>query len=144
MVDKSKMAEALPSKRWFMTRHRKSIALAVGGWMSLSLVLALWPCCQAVADVVPPVFSAQAGAQDQGIPPGTQDPCRTWLDTADTALNSSFAVLVSDFEPKIGHAVYAATQNFPAVAHIATGRQLYHASLPASLPLYLRLLHLLI
>ncbi|MEW6330496.1 MAG: hypothetical protein AB1560_03450 [Pseudomonadota bacterium] len=132
-------------KRWYTVRHRKSIAMAVVGWMSLSLVLAFWPCCHAVADEHPPVASMQAGDHDHdGIPHGTEDPCHTWLDTSDLALNTSPDALVSDFEPKIGHAVYAGSQDFPVVALSALDRQLYHASPPSSLPLYLRLQHLLI
>jgi hypothetical protein len=132
------------SKRWFTERQHQSIAVAVSGWVSLSLVLAFWSCCQAVANVVSPVVSAQVGAQDHGKLPGPQDPCRTWIDNVDVALNISSDFQVSKFEPKIGHAIYAATQNFPAVARIATGRQLYHASISDSLPLYLRLQRLLI
>jgi len=138
------MAGTQTSRKWFMSRHRRSIVAAMAGWMSLSLVLALWPCCQAVADVVPLVVSAQAEVPNHGILPGTQDPCRTWLDTADTALNSSFVVLVSDFEPKIGHAVHPATQNFPAVARSAPDKQLFHNSPSGSLPFYLLIQHLLI
>lgn len=138
------MAGTPTSRKWFMSRHRRSIVAATAGWMSLSLVLAFWPCCQAVADVSPPVVSAQAGAQDHGILPNTQDPCRSWLDAADTAINSSSVVPVSDFEPKIGHPVYPATQNFPAMARLAPDRQLFHDSPSGSLPLYLLIQHLLI
>ena len=132
-------------KSWLSRRHRKSIAMAVAGWMSLSLVLAFWPCCHAVADEHPPVVSMQAGDHDHGgISHGTEDPCRTWLDTADTALNSSFVVLVSDFEPKIGHAAHPQTKNFPAVTRTAPDKQLFHNSPSGSLPLYLLIQHLLI
>ena len=132
-------------KNWLTRRHRKSIALAVAGWMSLSLVLSFWPCCHAVADEHQPVASMQAGDHDHGgIPHGTEDPCRTWLDTTDLALNTSPDVLVSDFELKIGHAVYAASQKLPVVSLSVPDQKLYHASPPASLPLYLRLQHLLI
>lgn len=132
-------------KKWFTIRHRKSIAVAVAGWMSLSLVLAFWPCCQAVAGEHPPTVSAHAGDHDHGnIPQGTDDPCRTWLDTADAALNTSPDVLLSNPEPKVGHAVYAVAHDFPAVAVSAPGRHVYHSSPPDPLPLYLRLQHLLI
>lgn len=128
-----------------MIRHRKSIALAVAGWMSLSLVLTFWPCCHAVAGEYPTVVGAETSDHDHGgIPHGTEDPCQTWLDTTNAALNTSPAVLISEFKLKIGHAVYAGSQNFPVVALSVPGRQLYHASPPASLPLYLRLQHLLI
>ena len=132
-------------KRRFTARHRKSIAMAVSGWMFLSLVLAFWPCCQAVADEPPPAVGMEAGDHDHGsIPVGTEDPCRTWLDTADSALNSSLDVLFAGFKLKIGHAVYADSRDFPAVPPSVRGRIAYHPSPPSSLPLYLRVQHLLI
>ena len=132
-------------KRWFTVRQRKSIAMAVAGWMSLSLVLAFWPCCQALADEHPPAGSTEAGDHAHGnIPDGTEDPCRTWLDTTDATLNTSPNVLVSDFELKIGHAVYTDSHDFPAVPPSVRGRVVYHPSPPGSLPLYLRGQHLLI
>ena len=130
---------------WVVTRHRRSIAMAVSGWMFLSLVLAFWPCCQAVADEHPPAVSMEVGDHDHGgMPSGTDDPCRTWLDTADAALNTSPDALISDSEPGIWHAIYADSHDFPAIAPSAPDRQLYHASPPGSLPLYLRTQHLLI
>lgn len=132
-------------KRWFTVRHRKAIARAVAGWMFLSLVLAFWPCCQTLADEHPPAVSAEAGNHDHGsIPVGTEDPCRTWLDTADSALNSLPDVLFVNFKLKIGHAVYAVAHDFPAVAVSTPGRHVYHPSPPGPLPLYLRVQHLLI
>src|SRR3989344_3755719 len=132
-------------KRRFTARHRKSIAMAVSGWMFLSLVFAFWPCCQAVADEHPPAVSAEVGDHDHGnIPQGTDDPCRTWLDTADAALNSSPDVLLSNFDLKVGHTVYAAAHDFPAAVVSTPGQHKYHPSPPESLPLYLRVQHLLI
>ena len=132
-------------KRWFTVRHRKAIAMTVSGWMFLSLVLAFWPCCQAVADEHPPVVSMDAGEHDHGnIPRGTEDPCRTWLDTADAALNTSPDVLLSDFELRIGNAVYPESHDFPAMAPAVPDRHVYHPSPPSPLPLYLRVQHLLI
>ncbi|MCR4346222.1 MAG: hypothetical protein NUV55_03295 [Sulfuricaulis sp.] len=132
-------------KSWLTRRHRKSIALALAGWMSLSLVLAFWSCCHTLADEHPPVVSMQSGDHNHGgIPHGTEDPCRTWLDTSDVALNTSPDVLVSDFKLKFGHAVFVDSQIFSAVVLSVPDRQLYHASPPDSLPLYLRLQHLLI
>jgi hypothetical protein len=113
--------------------------------MSLSLVLAFWPCCQSIAEDRPFVSHVEAGDHDHGnIPQGTDDPCHTWLDTADAALNSSPDVLLSNPELKVGHAVYAVAHDFPAVAVSAPGRHVYHSSPPDPLPLYLRLQHLLI
>jgi hypothetical protein len=132
-------------KNWLLVRHRKSIAMAVAGWMSLSLVLAFWPCCQAMALDQPPVAHVEAGDHDHGnMPAGTDDPCRTWLDTTDVALNTSLDVLLSDFELKIAFAAYAVAHDFPAAVVSTPGRHLYHPSPPASLPLYLRVQHLLI
>jgi hypothetical protein len=132
-------------KNWLIVRHRKSIAMAVAGWMSLSLVLAFWPCCQAVADEHPPAVSAEVGDHDHGnTPPGTEDPCRAWLDTADAVLNTSPDVLLSNPELKIGHAVYAVAHDFPAAAVSTPGRHKHHSPPPDPLPLYLRVQHLLI
>ncbi len=132
-------------KRWFTVRHRKSIALGMAGWVSLSLVLAFWPCCQTLADGHPLVVSVETGDHDHGnIPGGTENPCRTWLDTADSALNSSPDVLFANFKLKIGQAVYAVTYDFPAVAPSVSGRHKFHPSPPSPLPLYLRVQHLLI
>lgn len=131
-------------KRRFTFRHRKSVAMAVSGWMFLSLALAFWPCCQALADEHPPAISAGASDQDHGnIPVGTEDPCRTWLDIADAALNTSPDVLLSNFELKVGHAVYAVAHD-PAAVVFVPGRHVYHPSPPDPLPLYLRVQHLLI
>lgn len=131
-------------KRLFAVRHRKSIAAAVAGWMSLSLVLVFWPCCQAVAQDHPPVVQAGAGDHDHGnVPAGPDDPCHTWLDNADTTLNTSPVVLFSDFELKIAQAAHVAP-SFPVVSVSTPDRHLYHPSPPASLPLYLRVQHLLI
>lgn len=133
------------SGKWFIFRHRKSIAAAVAGWMSLSLVLAFWPCCQVLAQDQPPVAHVEAGDHDHGnAPAGTDDPCRTWLDTVDAALNTSPDVLLSNPELKVGHAAYAVAYDFPAVTVSMPGRHWYHPSPPASLPLYLRVRHLLI
>jgi len=119
--------------------------MAVAGWMSLSLVLTFWPCCHTLADEHPTVVSMEAGDHDHGnITQDTDDPCRTWLDTADAALNTSPGVLVSKLELKVGHAVYAIAHDFPAVAVSTPGRHVYHSSPPNPLPLYLRVQHLLI
>lgn len=132
-------------KRWFTVRHRKSMAMGVAGWMSLSLVLAFWPCCQVMAQDQPPVTHVEAGDHDHGnMPQETDDPCRTWLDTADTALNTSPDALLSNPELKVGHAVYAVAHDFPVAVASTPGRHLYHPSPPDPLPLYLRLQHLLI
>jgi hypothetical protein len=113
--------------------------------MSLSLVLAFWPCCQAVADEHPPAVSVEVGDHDHGsTPPGTEDPCRTWLDTADAALNTSPDVLLSNLELKVGYAAYVVAHDFPAAVVSAPGRHVYHPSPPDPLPLYLRVQHLLI
>jgi hypothetical protein len=136
---------AIRFKNWSIVRHRKSIAMAVAGWMSLSLVLAFWPCCQAVANEHPPAVSVEAGDHDHGnLPAGTDDPCRTWLDTTDVALNTSLDVLLSDFELKIANAAYAVAHDFPAAVVSTPGRHLYHPSPPDPLPRYLRVQHLLI
>jgi hypothetical protein len=119
--------------------------MAVSSWMFLSLVLAFWPCCQTVADEHPPAVSAEVGNHDHGNTlPGTEDPCRTWLDTADAALNTSPDVLLSNFDLKVGHAIYADSHDFPAVPPSAYGRIVYHPPPPSLLPLYLRVQHLLI
>ncbi|MEW6330426.1 MAG: hypothetical protein AB1560_03095 [Pseudomonadota bacterium] len=132
-------------QQWFTVRHRKSIAVAVAGWMSLSLVLAFWPCCQVLAQDHPPAAHISAGDHDHGsMPAGPDDPCRTWLDNADAALNTSFEVLLPDLELKIAHAAHVGTRDFPALSVFVPGRHLYHPSPPASLPLYLRVQHLLI
>jgi hypothetical protein len=136
---------AIRFKNWSIVRHRKSIAMAVAGWMSLSLVLAFWPCCQAIAEDRSSVTHVEAGDHAHAnIPPGTDDPCRTWLDTTDAALNTSPDVLLSKLELKVGHAVYAIAHDFPAVAVSSPGRHVYHSSPPNPLPLYLRVQHLLI
>jgi hypothetical protein len=132
-------------KNWFIVRHRKSIAMAVAGWMSLSLVLAFWPCCEVIAGDRSPVNHIEAGGHDHGnTPAGTDDPCRTWLDNADAALNTSPEVLLPDSELKIAIAASVAAHEFPAPANATPGRHRYHSSPPASLPLYLRVQHLLI
>lgn len=131
------------SKRWFIFRHRKSIAVAVAGWMSLSLVLAFWPCCELLAQDQSPAAHVETGDNDNA-PGGTDDPCRTWLDTADAALNTSPDSLLSDFELRIAQAAYANGYDFPAVSAFVPDGHLYHPSPPASLPLYLRVQHLLI
>lgn len=132
-------------KRWFTVRHRKSIAMAVAGWMSLSLVLAFWPCCESIAGDQSPVTHVEAGDHDHGnLPQGTDDPCRTWLDTSDAALNTSPDVLLSNPELKAGLAAYAVAHDFPAAVVSTPGRHKYHSSPPDSLPLYLRVQHLLI
>lgn len=133
-------------KRRFTIRHRKSIAMAVAGWMSLSLVLAFWPCCQTVADDHPPVVGAETDAHhhDGEASRGTSDPCRTWLDITDAALNSSPDVLLSSFELKVGYAVYIVAHHFPAAVASTPSQHKYHPSPPASLPLYLLIQHLLI
>lgn len=132
-------------QKWFTVRQRKSISMALAGWMSLSLVLAFWPCCQLLAQDQPPVAHVEAGDHDHGnVPAGTDDPCRTWLDTADAALNTSSGALLPDYEPKIAIAAPGAACAFPAPAGAAPGRHRYHPSPPVSLPLYLRVQHLLI
>lgn len=132
-------------KNWLIVRHRKSIAMAVSSWMFLSLVLAFWPCCQAVADEYPPAVSAGTDDHNHGNSlPGREDPCRTWLDITDAALNGSPDVLLSNFDLKVGNAVYAVAHHFPALSAFDPGRHLYHPSPPDPLPLYLRVQHLLI
>jgi hypothetical protein len=132
-------------KNWLIVRHRKSIAMAVAGWMSLSLVLAFWPCCQVMAQDQPPVAHVEAGDHDHGnTPAGPDDPCRTWLDNADAVLNTSPDVLLSDFEPKIAKAAYAVASDFPAAVVSTPGRHVYRPYPPDPLPLYLRVQHLLI
>lgn len=131
-------------KKWFTVRHRKPIALAVAGWLSLSLVLALWPCCQVLAQDHSPVIHAAAGEHDHGnMPTGPDDPCRTWLDTADAAFNTSPDVLLTDFELKIVLASYSDAHKFPHVPLRVRVGTAYDPSPPA-LPLYLRVQHLLI
>ncbi len=133
------------SGKWFTLRRRKAVAMAVSGWMFLSLVLAFWPCCESVADERPPVVSAEAGDHDHGnMPSGNEDPCRTWLDTADAALNSSPDILLPNFELKVGYVVRTVVFDIPAAVVSRRGRHAYHPSPPNSLPLYLRVQHLLI
>jgi hypothetical protein len=125
---------------WLTVRHRKSVA-AVAGWMSLSLVLVFWPCCQAQAQDQPPVAHIEAGDHEHGnLPAGPDDPCRTWLDTADAALST----LLQDTGLEIATVAHAGARDFPVVPVFAPGRHRYHPSPPASLPLYLRVQHLLI
>ena len=131
--------------RWFTARRRKPIAVGVAGWMFLSLVFAFWPCCQAMADEPPHTVSTGSDDHDHGnAPPASEDPCRTWLDTVDAALNTSPAILLSDFEPRIANVAYAVVRDFPSVAIATPGRHTYHPSPPNPLPLYLRVQHLLI
>lgn len=131
--------------RGLTVRHRRSVAAAVAGWMSLSLVLAFWPCCQLLAQDQPPVTHVEAGDHGHGNAPASQDdPCRAWLVNADTTLNSSPAALLADFELKIAQTAHADARELPAVSVFTPGRHLYHPSPPASLPLYLRVQHLLI
>lgn len=118
--------------------------MAVAGWMSLSLVLAFWPCCLVLALDLPPVAHAGTGDHDHGnVPAGSDDPCRSWLDNTDAALNTSPEVLLPDFELKIAPAARAAPA-FPVASVSAPDAHRYHPSPPASLPLYLRIQHLLI
>lgn len=132
-------------QKWFTVRQRKSIAVAVAGWMSLSLVLAFWPCCQVLAQDQPPVAHVEAGDHGHGNAPASQDdPCRAWLDNADATLNTLPAVLLADLDLKIAQTAHADAREFPVVQVFMPGRHLYHPSPPASLPLYLRVQHLLI
>jgi hypothetical protein len=118
--------------------------MAVGGWMSLSLVLAFWPCCQVLAQDQPPVAHVEAGDHSHGnMPSDTDDPCRTWLDNADAALNTSPDVLLSDFELKIAYALHVDAHDFSRIPLRVRGGKVYNPSPPA-LPLYLRVQHLLI
>jgi hypothetical protein len=136
---------ARPFSNRLTVRYRQHIALAAAGWMLLSLVLTFWPCCHLVADEHAPVVSMESDDHDHGgISHGTEDPCRTWLDVTDVAFNPSPGALVSDFELKIGHLVYAEAYEYPVPELPEIGRYKYHPSPPASLPLYLRLQHLLI
>lgn len=136
---------AIRFKNRSMLRHRKSIAMAVAGWMSLTLVLVFWPCCEILAQAMPAPSHVEAGDHDHGnMPAGSGDPCGTWLDTADALLNTSSDVLLSSFELKIAQAVHAVAHDFPAVTLPARGSIEYRAPPPVSLPLYLRVQHLLI
>lgn len=129
--------------RGFIARRRRSLARVLAGWMTLSLVFAFWPCCQTLAQDQLPFAHAEAG--DHGNPPyDTDGPCRTWLDNADATLNHSLDVLIAGFDLKLGHAVYAHSRDFPAVSPPARARLAYHPPPPNSLPLYLRVRHLLI
>lgn len=131
--------------KWFIVRRRKSLAKALAGWMTLSLVFAFWPCCETLAQDQLPVAHVGTDAHDHGgAPSGTEDPCRTWLDNADATLNHSPDVLTAGFDLKPGHAVSAHSRDFPVVPPPARGRVAYHPPPPGSLPLYLRVRHLLI
>ena len=134
--------------KWFTARHRKSVSVAVAGWMSLSLVLVFWPCCEILAQAMPAAPAAshvEAGDHDHGnMPAGSGDPCGTWLDTVDVLLNTSPDVPLSSFELKITQAVLAVAHDFPAITSPARGSIEYRAPPPVSLPLYLRVQHLLI
>ena len=131
--------------RGFIARRRKSLARALAGWMTLSLVFAFWPCCEILAQDQLPVAHVGTDAHGYGgAPSGTEDPCRTWLDNADATLNHSPDVLTAGFDLKPGHAVSSGSRDFPAVPSPAHGRVAYHPPPPGSLPLYLRVRHLLI
>ncbi|HEX9626333.1 MAG TPA: hypothetical protein VGA00_05290 [Acidiferrobacterales bacterium] len=89
--------------RWRLRRRRRGLALALTGWLSLSLILTGWPCCELFADT--PIPSPPGAADSEhpdphhhgdhdhdhpapspGYAPGTPtDPCLSWLSGVDLA-----------------------------------------------------------
>jgi hypothetical protein len=139
--------------RWRLRRRRRGLALALTGWLSLSLILTGWPCCELFADTPAPAPSGAAddprtdshrhGDHDHDHPPpgyvpGTStDPCLAWLSGSDLAPGALPDVLPST---PTGDFVWALAMDVPVVSVAWSRSPVPHASGPPGarhVPLYL-------
>jgi hypothetical protein len=121
----------------------------------LSMLLALTPCCEANA-APPPAGGAPAGhvhppgadegghAHDHGAP-ATPDPCPVWLDNLFHALGAATGAANSEFEAcPLPPALAVLLMPPTAPAALSSPRRSVHSPPFQTLPLYLRVKHLLI
>lgn len=122
-------------------------------WLSLSLFLTLTPCCEVFADVIAsPATDAgfdhdHAGPNSADHSPGSSgfhDPCTQWLDHADYTLNSLHLAISSGSGSHQDVPVAPLLLLVPHADAPVVARLSYHPPPDPTLPLYLRIEHLLL
>ncbi|WP_096360159.1 hypothetical protein [Sulfuricaulis limicola] len=121
-------------------------------WLSLSLFLTLTPCCEIFADALASPADAALdhahqepdGASHSPASNGFHDPCAQWLDRADYTLNSLHLAVSSGSGSQQDIPVAPLLLLVPHADAPVMARLSYHPPPDPTLPLYLRIKHLLL
>jgi hypothetical protein len=135
-------------------KRRMSITCRLlAAWLSLSLFLTLTPCCKVFADAVAlPTTNAVLDHEHDGPDgalrtPGPNDfhvPCTKWLDHADYAVGSLHAAVTSGPDSHQNIPIASLLLLIPHIGTMVTAQLSYYSPPDPTLPLYLRIEHLLL